>query len=283
MKVEGMKMEEISVQRITKELGLDRKIVGVKLIPYKKEFEETQVEQITGKMSFCAMVNQASEGTAVKADISNFGCTGGARALGVMKTTEATRSGRHYCASGLYGSYAIARNVNEHMQYIPYHNYGVLVAPLEEMSEADSVIIIANARQIMRIMQGYAHQFGAPEHLNVFGNQAMCADLVSKPIMNNDINISFMCRGARFFGKCDDGEMGVGFPIQFMERLTTGIIATMNVVETNAVKQEILERLNDPEELGLPVIMDLNYPTNLDKYQRYSEEMEEYERNSTDK
>lgn len=30
----------------------------------------------------------------------------------------------------------------------------------------------------------------------------------------------------------------------------------MNIVEINAVKQEILERLDDSQELGLPVIMD---------------------------
>lgn len=270
-------MEERNIQRLTKALGLRRKIVGIKLIAYEKEFEQNVAEQWKGKLSFCAMVNKGSEGIMLKANKDNFGCTGGGRALGIMKTTEAAKSGRYYKASGLYASYSIARNVTEHMQYLPYKNYGVQVGPLCEMEDADSVIIIANARQVMRIMQGYAYQYGAPEHLNAFGNQAMCADLVAKPLMNNDINISFMCRGARFFAKCDDGEMGIGIPIHMLDSLTKGIVKTMNVVETNEMKEEIKSRLSIPDELGTSVIMDLNYPTNLAKYQRYCEDMEEYE------
>ncbi len=270
-------MEDKSIRRIVAALGLERQIVGVKLIAYKKEFEECPVCQLKDKISFCAMVNKASRGTALKASLENFGCTGGGRALGIMENNEMSRSGRHYNESGLYVSYSVARNVTEHMNYIPYRYYGVMVAPLAEMNEADTVIIIANARQVMRIMQGYAYHFGAPEHLNAFGNQAMCADLVSKPIMNNDINISFMCRGARFFAKCDDGEMGVGIPVHMLERLSDGIVHTMNVVETDSMKEIIASRLDSPDELGVPIIKKLNYPSNLARYQRYCAEMEKYE------
>lgn len=267
-------MENQSVRRITAALGLERQIVGVKLIAYRQEFEACPAPAMEGRLSFCGMVNKASRGAALKARDVNFGCAGGGRALGILETNEMSRSGRHYRESGLYASYAVARNVNEHMVYIPYRHYGVMVAPLAEMEEADTVIILANARQVMRIMQGYAHQFGAPEHLSAFGTQAMCADLVSKPFMNNDINISLMCRGARLFAQCDDGELGVGLPIQMLERLTVGIVSTMNVVESNQVKKEIQARLRDPEELGVPVVMDMNYPANLERYRLYCEKME---------
>lgn len=48
--------------------------------------------------------------------------------------------------------------------------------------------------------------------------------------------------------------------------------------EMDSEKEIIANRLENPDELGIPIIMKLNYPTNLAKYQRDCEEREKYEK-----
>ncbi|GMO25325.1 MAG: hypothetical protein Ta2F_00540 [Termitinemataceae bacterium] len=262
-------MENESVLKLTKALRLERQIAGVRFLAYKQEYEESTFAVLEHKLTFCGMVNKACNGGALKAQGGDFGCASAAEVLGILPVPESASSGRRYFACGLYGSFATARNVSDSMQYIAHKMYGVEVAPLEVMDAADIVIILGNTRQIMRIVQGYAHQFGSLRNLSMAGNQAICSDLVSKPFSYNDINLTLMCKGARAHTKCADGDMGVGIPVQMFGALCNGVLATLNLVETNEEKQRILDGLENTEALGINIEMDKSYGLNAERYRKY--------------
>ena len=77
----------------------------------------------------------------------DVGCSGGSYAVGLREEPERTKSGRIYEHCGLYSSHAVARNVNESMTHIPDRSYGIAMAPLEMMADADVVIILCTAKQ----------------------------------------------------------------------------------------------------------------------------------------
>jgi uncharacterized protein (DUF169 family) len=238
-------------------------------LAYPQEYETSRFDPLAHQYTFCGMVNRASHGEALKAAGGDFACLSGAQALGVSEVGEVTSSGRRYRECGLYSSFAVARQIIDSMRYLRHKMYGIELAPLEKMDAADTVIIIGNARQMMRVMQGYAHQFGEPKNLSTVGNQAICSDLVAKPFSNNDINLTLMCAGARRYTKCGDGEMGAGIPVQMFRALTEGVLATMNLVENNDEKQRILDGLNNPMALGIPVEMNQSYVANAERYRKY--------------
>jgi len=266
-------MENENVFKLRKALRLERRIVGVHFLAYRQEYDASSFAPMQGKRSFCNMVHLASNGEKIKIHGENFSCQGGAESLGLFDQPEVTTSGRFFYECGLYSSRALARQVHEGMQHIEHRIYGIEVAPLEEMGKADIVIILGNARQMMRIMQGYSNKFGMARHLSTVGNQAMCSDLVAKPFSNNDINLSLLCAGARRNTQCTEGEMGAGFPIQYMSPLTEGVLITLNLVECNEEKKRILEALEEPMELGMAIEMNMSYIQKGMRYRQYCLEM----------
>ncbi|EOS73791.1 hypothetical protein C817_04908 [Dorea sp. 5-2] len=77
--------------------------------------------------------------------------------------------------------------------------------------------------------------------------------------MNNDINISLLSRDARKNGGFSMQEMGASIPIHMLQHVLDGILETVNLTENNKPKQEILSRLDDPEELGFSIRMNYDY------------------------
>lgn len=271
-------MEQELVRRLALGLNLQRHIIGVNFLAYQEEFERCPGTVPPLKHSICGFANLAMDGEAIKFSDARVSCNGGALAVGLREEPERTKSGRIYEHCGLYGSHAVARAVNESMTHIPHRSYGVAMAPLEVMEDADVVIILCTAKQAMRIMQGYSYCYGCARHLSTVGNQAMCSDLCAKPFMNNDLNISFMCCGARMNTRCSDGEMAVSMPIQMFSPVAGGVLATLNVTETVQYKKELLERLDSPDALGFPIEMGAHYGKNAAAYQKECLRMEAAER-----
>lgn len=260
-------MKNDSVKKVEFALGLEKEVVGVKYIDYKKQFDKLGLNTPEKKGPFCYLVRQAMDGNLIKINSSNITCDYSKYALGIDNPDEAIRAGRSYYHAGLYESNPIAKEIVESMKYSDMNIYGAVVGPLRLMDDADVVIIAGYGETIMRLMQGYAYKFGNPKNLSFFGNQAMCADLVSKPYSNNDINISLMCRGARANGRFDRGEIAVGLPINMFDSLADGIVQTINPVSNPKEKEAILERAKD----------DLHLIGEIDKSYRYGIGLIEYD------
>lgn len=259
-------MKEENVYKVKKILNLEREIIGVRFVHFKEEYERLQAAEYGLKTTYCNMLKRAMEGRHFKLTGTNFFCEYGAYALGIEKPDIAIASGNSYAVCGLYESHPIARAVTEQMKYLNHEVYGLEIGPLQDMEDADVVIIVAYAEKIMRVLQGYAYKFGMPQNLHTLGNQAACSDLTSKPYYNNDLNISLMCVGARMYMKCEPGEMGAAMPINQFDSVAEGIVMTVNAVASNKEKTELLKRLERKDELGIEIKKDVDYGTYLDEY-----------------
>lgn len=266
-------MNEVAVNKMEKALFMERPVMGVKLIAYKKEFDAIDVPYCSAKRSFCGMVQQAtSKGSLLKCNADSFSCAGGGSALGILPQHNPRLSGRSYQASKMYSTLSIAHNVNESMLHIGHFNYGVLVGPLTLMDDCDIVIMLGTSRQIMRIMQGYTYHYGAYEGLKSVGMQALCSDLVSRPFNTNNINISLMCCGARNFTHAKDGEMGIAVPVHMYEKVSDGVVQTINYMEHAPYKHKLEEAYDCQKELGITLNYDVHYGKEVDNYLKYCAE-----------
>ena len=54
-------MKNRDVNRMTKALGLRRKIIGVRFLYFKQEYDKLAVEEYGRKTSYCMMVKHAME------------------------------------------------------------------------------------------------------------------------------------------------------------------------------------------------------------------------------
>lgn len=130
---------------------------------------------------------------------------------------------------------------------------------MEQLEDADVVMFMVNAYQLMRVVQGYTYKWGIPKNLHMAGNQGVCADLTAGPFEDNEMNFSILCAGTRKMCAWGDDELGVGLPIQKFIPLTEGVIQTMNYIDYPNHKDEISKRLDDPTELGVAVDKKLHY------------------------
>ena len=221
-------MESERITQVTEKLGLTRQIVGVRFLTYKKEYEECIAQVPKGKMRLCGFVNQANHGTKYKLRLENFACPSGPNQTGMSETFEwdLTGQGQKHC--GLYSDLSNGREAAEWFSQIPQKIYGLEVGPLIQMDEADVVIILGQAEQIMYVLRGYSWHYGSPKNFMTVGNVAMCSDMVAKPFLRNDIHLSLMCYGARIGTQSDPGEVGVGMPSHMFPLTAEGILKTLN-------------------------------------------------------
>ena len=240
-------------------LKLEHKIVAMKFLFTGEEFEAADVPKLSGKMSYCTMVIHAGEGESMKADIDNFGCFGGARALGIVDDDRYYLDGRFFEPRGLYQDLATAREVTSHIHRCSHRVKGVMVRPLEDFTEApDVVIIVSYPRNIMRLIQGYTYHFGTAQGIKMVGNQAICAEATAHPYMENGMNISCLCNGPRTAGM-KEHEMAMGIVFNRFERLIHGLCMTITAIEHNPRKEEIIKAFQEHNITDIPVRMSRNY------------------------
>lgn len=259
-------MKNYDVKRVTNVLGLQRHMVGIKFIDFKEDFDKLEIPLADKAGSWCYQVRTAMDGKMFKVGEKLVSCDYGRYALGLSKPDTTITEGRSFNFCGLSESNAIGKSVVNSMNYPNHAVYGVALGPLDEMEDADVVIICDYAEVIMRVMQGYAYKYGNPEHLSFFGNQAMCADLTAKPYGNNDINVSMFCKGTRQYGKFDKGEAGVAFPISMFDNIADGIVSTLNIVLYNQDKKRIEESFDDLDDLGIEIHYGETYGSKLIEY-----------------
>lgn len=264
-------MRNNDVNKMTKALGLRRYIVGVRFLYFKHEYDSLEREDYGKKTSYCMMVKHAMDGNCFKAKLENFGCRCAIEALGLDDEMECVESGQRYYSLNLYESRAVAKDVTKSISKIKQKIYGVELAPLDQLEDADVAMMMVNAYQLMRVVQGYTYKWGIPKNLYMAGNQGVCADLTAGPFENNDMNFSVLCAGTRRMCGWGDDEMGVGLPIQKFAPLTEGVIQTMNYIDYPNHKDEISARLDDPMELGVEIDKNLHYGKLGKHYVRPSE------------
>lgn len=262
-------IDSFDVKKAYALLELERKIVGVKLAKSREEYEHFEAKEIVSPVAYCVAVKTAMKGISLKFTKKTSGCIGCTRALGLEPASDSFYDGSQACSLGLFKKQEIAASVSEQMKICPPDTYGVIVKPLELFEEEpDLVLMVGNSKNVMRIIQGYTYVYGMQPNFNLTGNQAMCAECSSYPLMTDAINISMFCSGTRFLAKWKETEVAVGMPYHRFSKVVEGIRLTVNAVEMDNRKHVIKEKLEKLGYDGNEIRFDYTYYLELERQKR---------------
>ncbi len=228
-------------------LKLDRRIVGIKFASTFTDYEKMAGRAMRAKIAYCVVVKAAMDGRSVKLSRQYSGCSGSSRALGFIAPTEDFISGERYNSFGLYKDLPTSKQVANSMTACRKSSYGVLAQPIEKYENdlPDVVILATNARNAMRLLQGYTYSYGSQPVFTMTGNQAICVECTSYPMTANQMNLSMLCSGTRYLAKWKQDEIAVGFPYHRFVETVEGLLQTVNAVELDPAKRRIQEKLVD--------------------------------------
>lgn len=233
------------VNTLYSSLILKYKIIGIKLIKSKEEYEKINFKEPIKALNYCAMVRMAAIGSCYKAKEDNFKCKSAPRVLGINPDDTLNNKGQRWASWGLYKDEKMALDVRLKLNYFKEKNYGVTIAPIEKYENAPDVIIfICNPYNAMRIFQGYTYSYGICDNLEVIGNQAICYESTTRILQNKNISISFLCIGTRHKAGWSDDDMSIGINKKCLEGIASGILNTINPMEHDKKKKIIKEKLN---------------------------------------
>jgi uncharacterized protein (DUF169 family) len=241
-------------------LELDRKIVGAKFLFSKEEYEAVDAKHVKNKLNYCVMVKLAMSGKALKATGDDLACIAGARAIGLKEIDDYHKSGQNGKRLGLYRDIATAKKARDGMSYCDHHAYGIMVKQLEEFNqEPDVVIVVTNPYNVMRIVQAYSYYYGMQTNYKMTGNQAICSESTAYPYLSNDINVSMLCIGTRHRAGWKDDELAVAFPFNRFDKITEGIMETVNIMDNNKKKEVIEKKLHENGVYDFEIRYNHNY------------------------
>lgn len=226
-------------------LTLDRRIVGIKFLYTLEEYEKMPARGMKAKVAYCVVVKGAMTGRSVKLSREYSGCNGSSRALGFTAPSEAFTSGELYNGFGLYKDLPTSKQVANSMIACRKSSYGIMAQPLEkyENNPPDVVILAADARNAMRLLQGYTYSYGCQPVFKMTGNQAICVECTSHPLEADQMNLSMLCSGTRYLAGWKPGEITTGFPYHKFVATVEGLLKTADAVELDPEKRRISENL----------------------------------------
>jgi uncharacterized protein (DUF169 family) len=201
---------------LKKFLNLDGLPVGIKLLNSVDEIPN-EVEEIDVPQRHCGMIQIARlQGRVFHAPPSKHQCKVAATAFGLMKPSqelrehqlqELYRTRHRFRTEDLLWSYV------EAAPSLPNPRASVLYGPLGSIPiDPDSVVVVCNPLQAMRIIQSYQHITGRRVKASVGAQFSLCVDATATPIMTKDLNIAIGCEGSRRQEGLKQHELAIGFP-----------------------------------------------------------------------
>jgi uncharacterized protein (DUF169 family) len=201
---------------MSKFLNLEGLPVGVKLL---KSFDEVpnEVKELEVPQRHCGMIQIARlQGRTFHAPPSKHQCKVAATALGLSKPSKKLRehqlqelyqTRRRFRTEDLLWSYI------EAAPRLPDLHASVLYGPLGSIpTDPDSVVVVCNPLQAMKIIQSYQHVTGRRVMASVGAQFSLCIDGTATPISTKDLNIAIGCEGSRRQGGLEQHELVLGFP-----------------------------------------------------------------------
>lgn len=227
-------------------LDLEREPVGVQFLHTEEDYNNLELFERENRVSYCNAVALASTGTAMKVKLNHQACPNGSSALGLMDVPKPMQTGAKRHELGIYDSVETSKKMFDEMNLNTQKEYGIAVASLGQANfDPDVVIVISKSYNIMRIIQGYSYKHGYDTNIKTVGLQAVCHDLTTAPMLNDGINISFLCPGTRLVANWDEDELGVGVSFSKWFDAVDGVIQTTNPFERNAKKDAIIKKLEE--------------------------------------
>lgn len=219
---------------LKEEIGLEREPVAITLLFTEEDYADYPVEETKNSMPYCVMVKQAAvRGIGIKSRLEHHKCDGGTTALALEPSTERIESGREYFSYKLYASNAVARRMRGTIKSLhsePVRTYGVAIVPLSQcVRTPDVIIMMTNALQSMRLVQGYEYHTGKKPAIDMGAMQGMCSELTASPYMTGEMNVSVLCPSTRMLCKWSENDMAVGVPYELFELVAEGVRETRPV------------------------------------------------------
>ncbi len=237
--------------------------VGVKLILNGQAVPEgTRAPEECQGVPWCEAVRLAAmDGEVVVINRENVGCPAAAIALGLVNERESKPLGGTRKYTDLMGTAAspadftdglvYACRASGNMQFALFGKddtgrYGTHGAALNTISGMvsiqpaimdaavaypagklrivpDLVILGLLPKQVLLAIQGYNFRTGNRFLMSTVGIRGVCADLTAQPYLEQKLNGSFFCLGARAVGGWDGNLMGLGMPFSVFRAMVAGM------------------------------------------------------------
>lgn len=247
-----------AASNLTKALGLERQPVGVKLLRTSAEFDSWDVPSARTALYYCAAVKLAGKGRELKLGPDQFRCESSRQVLGLEPMPYEPAYSASYSECGLHRDCGVSDAVIGNLAVVPRTVVGAVIMPLASFTDRtpDVAIIVSNAYQAMRMLQGFT--FNRPEAplFRSVGQHGICSESTAEPLLSETLNISLMCSGTRFYAKWGDDEVSVSLPGSHVVDMVDGVLHTINPCETDKRKARIAA---DPPDT--PVDMGTSYFT----------------------
>lgn len=128
--------------------------------------------------------------------------------------------------SGRYGSTETAKRAMSDMIAIqPATTQAVFLYSLDFDDadvEPDVVSMAVRPVELTRIIQAYQFHSGKRVHASMGGLRVVNSDLIVRPYLTQEMNVSTFCLGARLIAEWEADKMGVGMPYSTWKDIVTG-------------------------------------------------------------
>ncbi len=96
--------------------------------------------------------------------------------------------------------------------------------PADKLAISPDVVILAvTPKQALLAIQGYNFRAGNRFEMSTIGIRGVCADLTALPFLEQKLNGSFFCLGARALGGWGGNLLGLGMPFSIFLSMVTGM------------------------------------------------------------
>jgi uncharacterized protein (DUF169 family) len=129
--------------------------------------------------------------------------------------------------TGRFDSTETARRAMEDMTAIqPATTQAVFLYALDfDDADIDPDVVVLSVRpvELTRIIQAYQFHTGKRVTGSMGGLRAVNSDLIVRPYLSNEMNVSTFCLGARLIAEFEADRMGVGMPLSVFEEIVQGM------------------------------------------------------------
>lgn len=87
----------------------------------------------------------------------------------------------------------------------------------------DVVVCTIRPVELTRIVQAYQYNTGRRINANFGGLRAVNSDLIARPYLTQEINISPYCLGSRLIARIEPDRLGIGMPFKAFEEIVRGM------------------------------------------------------------
>ncbi len=133
---------------------------------------------------------------------------------------------------GRFSSVASAQKAIEEMIAIQPDVMKAVFFYSPEFEDADIVpdVVVCSIRpvELTRFIQAYQFNTGKRINASMGGLRAVNSDLIVRPYLTDEINLSAYCLGSRLIAKYDCDQLGIGMPYKEFENIVKGMEDSVN-------------------------------------------------------